>query len=302
MVLCDKKSTLLFIVYLYSMIYNNKVKKGEFRYTLYSEDILQFNKVLEDGNTVVVYEGIELFNTYDPFIKVFSDKIDSGDFRSYVNPNKVSGVTSKLIKVINGLLLINQDIDDIGLTKMAGFVKGNYVNGSSVDFKSIFELCKEISETDVESFLRENYPNDFVYKNVFYSSKNSYSASEKSSITRKEIMFIMRRDRRKLIDKGVNFLQGMDSLTKITNKRISSITGFKSDTLRRTLSVRQKRRIRSLNLDRYFSQEKVTQKFYVFLNNYEDMKGKSMSKLSKELKVSKDYVRVFIDIIEENSK
>ena len=104
MVLCDKKSTLLFVVYLYPMIYNNKVKKGEFRYTLYSEDILQFDKVLEDGNTVVVYEGIELFNTYDPFIKVFSDKIDSGDFRSYVNPNKVSGVTSKLIKVINGLL------------------------------------------------------------------------------------------------------------------------------------------------------------------------------------------------------
>ena len=105
-----------------------------------------------------------------------------------------------------------------------------------------------------------------------------------------------------VIDDCISFLQGIDSLTKITNKRISSLTGFKSDTLRRTLSVRQKRRIRSLNLDRYFSQEKVTQKFYVFLNNYEEMKGKSMSKLSKELKVSKDYVRVFIDIIEENSK
>ncbi len=284
------------------MVYDKKVKKGEFRYTLYSEDILVFDKVLDDGATVVVYEGIELFNTYDPFIKVFSDKIDSGDFRSYVNPNKVNGITSKLIKVINGLLLINQDIDVIGLTKMAGFVKGNYVNGSSIDFKSIFELCKEISETDVESFLRENYPNDFVYKNVFYSVNSSYSASEKSTITRKEIMFIMRRDRRRFIDKGVKFLQGVDSLTKITNKRISSITGFKPDTLRRTLSIRQKRRIRSLNLDRYFSQEKVTQKFYVFLNSYEDMKGKSISKLSKELKVSKDYVRLFVDIIEENIK
>ena len=73
-----KKVRSYYVVYLYPMIYDKKVKKGEFRYTLYSEDILQFDKVLEDENTVVVYEGIELFNTYDPFIKVFSDKIDSG--------------------------------------------------------------------------------------------------------------------------------------------------------------------------------------------------------------------------------
>lgn len=277
-----------------------RVGKGEFRYCLFSEDIINYDKILDSCGTVVVYDPIEVFDTFNPFIKMYDDKIDSGVSLDYSNPYKMSSISKNLIKTIRGFLLMNDGIDDFGIKKMVEFIKKNYVNGGTITFEEISSIVYSLKDEDNESYLREYHPNSFVFKSVFYSKDSLYTKEEKTSITRREVGYIIRRDRRLFIDRGIDFLSGRDSLTKITNKRISSFTGFKRDTVSRSLSVRQKIRIRKINVDRYFNQEKVTDKFNSFIDNYDYYSNKSISEVIKELGISQKYYYKFMEIIELN--
>jgi len=273
---------------------------SDFRYCLYSEDIVGYDKRLHEGYGVVVYNPIEVFETYNPFIKFYDDKIDEGYHFDYENPFKMSKVSENLLMVIRGFLLINENIGDFGIKKMSEFVKRNYVNGGTITFEEVESIIKRCSKDDNYKILKRDYPGKFIDKFVFYSKDCPFSKKERVDITNREKMYIIKRDRRKLIDTSISVLSSTDVLTMITNKRIGGVTGLKKDTIRRTLSARQRIKIRKLNLNRYFTQEKVSEKFRRFVDEYDRFKKMPISEVNKELEISHSYYYKFLKIIELN--
>lgn len=282
------------------------VELNGFRYKLSSEDLWTYdkgfsidNKVFNNG--VVVYEPIEVFDTYNPFLKYYESKIEKGTVIDYKNPYKCSKIEFSLLVTIHGLLYLNKGIGDIGIKNMASFVKSYFVNGSTVTNEEIVMLINNLKEQNHYKLLKEYAPDKFYNRYVFYSRDAILEPEVKRAITNKEMGYVLRRGKRKLIDISIDFLIEKDKHTKITNKRISSKSGLTQRVVSNALSTRQKRRIKQVDLHRYFVQEDVTFKFLKFIDKYNDYISMPIRDVLSDLNISQSYYYKFVTIIKNNT-
>lgn len=107
-------------------------------------------------------------------------------------------------------------------------------------------------------------------------------------------------NRLEIIIKGVHELLNRDLLTKITYVRLSEVTNIKRSTLTRAMDDLVISVIDSLNENRWFKTEKVSEKFRKFVDDYDKFKKMSILDTTKELNISQDYYYKFLEIIELN--
>lgn len=285
----------------------SKVGRGKFRYTLHSEDLFgyDYDVVFEKSGGVYVegivasYEPVEVYNTFDPIMKFMDWKIDEGDVMfGYDNFRRFSSVGANLIGLIHGFLVINSGIDTLGIRKLAEFIRRDYVNLGKISNDTLVGLINEAKEMDSLDYVKRNHPEKMRSRHVFYPAGVDLTPEQKKSITLSEIYRMGRKDKLRLIDKGINYLGEYDAYTKINNSRLSRFTDFSCGAIKNTLSLRQKKRIKAMNVNRFFNQEKVSAKFEEYINNYDVYSSLPVRKVLGGLGISQEYYYRFNEIIE----
>lgn len=285
----------------------SKVGRGKFRYNIYSEDLYgyDYDVIFEKRGgepiegIVASYEPLELYSTFDPIMKFMDWKIDSGDVMfSYDNFKRFSGVEKNLIGLIHGFLVINEGIDKLGVKKMAEFIKGNYVNGGTITVDAIIALINAARLDDSLAYVKKNHPDKMRKRHVFYPKDVDLTANEKKGITLQEIYRMGKKDKLRLIDKGISYLGEYDAYTRINDSRLSRFTDMSCGAIKKTLSRKQKKRIKEMNVNRFFDQEKVSEKFDEYVNDYEKYSKMPVRKVLEMLSISQTYYYKFNEIIE----
>jgi len=273
-----------------------KVKKSEFRFNLYSSDLKSFDKkiLFEKESSLGIVEGIIgieepilIFDTYDPYIKYYNDKIDQGMYKEYANPKKYNIINKKFIELINGFLLINNGIDSIGIKKLSEFIKYNYVNANNISNNEIIELINDYIKIDNENYIKQNCPQKLKSKFVFYPIDVDLDKHEKKACSQSYIKRLENIKIRSVLDLTIDNLENIDSYTKITISRISQKSQIQIKKVERVLNRRQKKRIKTINSERYFKSEKVTSKFLKFCQDFGNYMQIGIEQTMKDLSINK---------------
>lgn len=284
-----------------------KLKNGQFRYNVFSEDLAEWdgeiiNETLSEWNDGVknesghkrikyVNDSMAIYNVYNPYMKLLSK-----DYYGTLIHSKT------LSDLINGFLSINAGISVKGLQRLSTYIKGYYAPLYTDEEMTLLVNSKK--EYLGDSYLDNiHFKDNIRFRKIFFPQDSLLTASMKTNIYNEFMYGDLSGERNTLIKKTVDNLKEIDLHTIITNGRIGKMSGLHTNIVsrERNRDIRLNRIIRNANRGRYFNSAVTSSKFVLYLKDIDSNKDATVRDLAKKYKLSHTTVSKFIEIYKTES-